>query len=275
MMHQSSVIMQHQLNMLKNNSGVKTKSMYKSNFKLHYPLLVTAVVVGSSAIAGPSSLTPAVIGHKPTVDNILLDKTAPVHGDTLNVTYDYQDIDGDADASTIKWLYNGTAVAGQATKKYTPVLNIMTGAGKACGDYQVAAEVTAQSQTGDPKLGVTKTSAPVTVALPTIPDFTFPDTAVFNWGNASKFCEAKGMQLPTRAQLQTVFNTYTSGGTNYEMAEKYGWPLVGGRCGGRYSYYWTSDPHSPGTHYLVSMSNGIDYYDIQDSYDSAMVTCVP
>lgn len=96
--------------------------MYKSNFKLHYPLLVTAVVIGSSAIASPSSLTPAVIGHKPTVDNILLDKTAPVLGDTLNVTYDYQDIDGDADASTIKWLYNGIEVAGQTAKQYTPVL---------------------------------------------------------------------------------------------------------------------------------------------------------
>ncbi|KAJ8739034.1 hypothetical protein H9Y13_13040 [Aeromonas veronii] len=264
--------MQHQLNMLKNNSGVKTNSMYKSNFKLHYPLLVTAVVIGSSAIASPSSLTPAVIGHKPTVDNILLDKTAPVLGDTLNVTYDYQDIDGDADASTIKWLYNGIEVAGQTAKQYTPVLNINTGVGNACGDFQVAAEVTAQSHTGDPKLGTAKTSAPVSVALATIPDFTFPDTTTRNWDDAKKFCEAKGMQLPTRAQLQTVFNTYTSGGANYEMAEIYGWPLNGGRCGGSYFIYWTSEAHSSGYHWVVRMDIGTAYGGL-DTFDR-QVTCV-
>ncbi|MFM5498749.1 hypothetical protein ACET9I_19465 [Aeromonas veronii] len=267
--------MQHQLNMLKNNSGVKTKSMYKSNFKLHYPLLVTAVVIGSAAIASPSSLTQAVIGHKPTVDNVLLDKTAAVLGDTLNVTYDYQDIDGDADASTLLWLKNGLVVAGQTGKRYTiPQLNTSTGTGNACDTtpFQIAVEVTPQSQKGDPKTGEAKQSVATQVNVATIPNFTFPDTVLRTWSVANAFCVGKGLRLPTRAELLAVYTTYTNGGggTN-EMAGWYGWPMSG-QCGGSVNTYWTSEPGTSGNHYFINMYLGVAFN--RSDTTTTHVTCV-
>lgn len=251
------------------------KLVKKSNTppkRRHYPLAGLAMCfIGPVMALEPVNPTPPLVGHMPTVDNVNISPATPTLGQELSVSYIYNDVDGDADASTFKWLYNGTAVAGQTAKQYTPVLNINTGVGNACGDFQVAAEVTAQSQTGDPKLGTAKASAPVSVQLPTIPGFTFPDVTPLNWGDARQFCEAKGMQLPTIDQLQTVFNTYTSGGTNNKLAEKYGWPLYS-RCGGSVGEYWTREGAS-GQRYIVTMYNGLaGSYDDTNYYQ---VTCVP
>lgn len=261
------------------------KAHQRSGFSgaIKYASLAAWVAAGLAGMTAPgvwakeATPTPDVVGFKPVADNVAIDNPAPTLGDTLNVTYDYSDEDGDAEAAPdIKWLYNGVPVAGQVNAAYTPVPNINTGIGNACGDFQVAAEVTPVSQTGDPLVGDAKQSAPVTVALnlPVIPGFTFPETAGRNWSDANAFCLAKGMRLPTRAELQAVFNTYTSGGTNSQMAEKYGWPLTGGQCGGSLNNYWTSEPGASGRHWLVGMHNGNAVNGGDDAF-SYQVACVP
>ncbi|MGR1225468.1 hypothetical protein ACUVMQ_21245 [Aeromonas veronii] len=210
--------------------------------------------------AKETTLTPDVVGFKPVANNVVIDNPSPTLGDTLNVTYDYVDEDGDAEATPgIKWLYNGEVVAREVGASYTPALNTNTGTGNSCGDFQVTAEITPTSQTGDPLTGDIKQSPPVTLSLPTIPGFTFPETTVRNWSDANIFCQAQGMALPTSAQLQAVFNNYTSGTNHYQLLQNYGWPMYGGRCGGSSTSYWTSEVASgSGSRYhnVVSMFSG-------------------
>lgn len=244
----------------------------QSTFKLLYPLLLAAMMASGVASATQSSSTLAVVGHSPIVENVNISPLTPTLGQELSVSYDYNDVDGDAEASSIKWLYNGTVVAGQTAKQFTPVLK--NEVGYACADFQVTAEVTPKSLTGDPKTGMTKVSAPVTVLLnlPIIPGYTFPETAVKNWSQAEAYCVALGGRLPSRAELQAVFNTYTSGGTNDQLAEKYGWPMFGGRCGGTYTDYWTGDRYGSGGHYVIYMDTGGVGFTSNNSL--SQVTCV-
>ncbi len=208
------------------------------------------------AQAEESLITEPVVGHKPTAENVRVINSNPVLGDTLNVSYDYGDVDGDVEGDTaIKWLYNGNPVAGQTAKDYTPQLDINTAPGQACTDFQVAAEVIPVSLGGDPLIGDTKQSEPVTVKLnlPLIPDFTFPDTTTRTWHDANAFCQAQGMSLPSRGQLTDLHASYASGG-GYELAEKYGWPIVD-RCGGRALGYWTREV-TGANHWAVVLYNG-------------------
>lgn len=228
----------------------------QTKFKLHYPLLLAAMMTAGVASASQSTATPAVVGHKPTADNVVIDNPAPNLGDTLNVTYDYNDIDSDIEAtSAISWLYNGTPVVGETASSYTPVLNTNTGTGNACSDFQVLAEVTPQSQTGDPLIGDAKQSPSVSVRLPVIPGFTFPEPVPLNWHDADAFCKAKGLSLPTEAQLTELLNIYAASGGNLVMSQQYGWPLQG-RCGGVGSsrIYWSRDPADAGEHRAADLS---------------------
>ncbi|UXB09957.1 hypothetical protein GP476_00115 (plasmid) [Aeromonas dhakensis] len=259
---------------------VHQRTDYSSAVKLRsLPAWVAVCLAGMTTglvwATQPVNPTPKVVGFKPEVSNVAIDKQSPTLGDELTLTYDYKDKDGDADASSIKWLYNG-ADAGATGAKYTPALNINTGTGNACGDFQVAAQITPTSQTGDPLRGDVKQSAPVTVTLPTIPGFTFPDLVIRGWSDADAFCKSQGMTLPTVAQLQAVFSTYTSGGTNYTMAQKYGWPLPGGRCGGANNiyanYYWASDAYGSASHYVVQMTSGSTT--VSGNTNDGRVSCV-
>lgn len=72
----------------------------KKQEKLYSLFSMSLLIVAGTAFAAPSLPIPDVVGHKPTVDNVRIDKVPPVTGDTLNILYDYQDIVGDIDAST-------------------------------------------------------------------------------------------------------------------------------------------------------------------------------
>ncbi|MFB2776780.1 hypothetical protein [Shewanella xiamenensis] len=213
--------------------------------------------------ANNSQLTEKIVGHKPVITNVKIDKPTPQLGETLTLAYDYTDADQDAEAApSVTWYYNNNPVAGQTGKAYTPIFNYITGSGNACTDFTIRADVTPKSITGDPKIGDTTIVAPVTVAinLQTIPGFILPDTITRTWSQANAFCISKGAHLPTVAQLKKVFSDYTSGGINDQMSKKYGWPLLGGRCGGGYATYWasTQDPISSG-HYDVNMMDGGEF----------------
>ncbi|MGL6608198.1 hypothetical protein [Aeromonas hydrophila] len=254
-----------------------------------YTVLAAWVVASLAGLVAPSvwakeaALTPDVVGFKPVADNVAIDNQTPTLGDTLSVTYDYDDEDGDAEAAPdIKWLYNGRYVTGETGSSYTPVLEVREHVeGRSCRDFDVKVEITPKSLTGDPLVGDAKQSNPVTVSLdfPIIPGFTFPEVTMRNWNDAEAYCQAQGMALPTTAQLLSVFNTYTSGGHQLEMSQKYGWPLSFA-CGGGQgsSYYWTSDAYTGSVgndrydrYHVVDMGSGrVDF----DTYLSRrLVTC--
>lgn len=217
-----------------------------------------ALMMSPSLLAVESVSTPMLVGHKPTVENVVIDKPFPMFGEELKVNYDYLSVDGDVEGGTIfSWLYNNIETRNTGMI-YTPVLDINTGVGNACGNAQVAVEVTPVSLTGFPNRGASKRSSPVTLKLPTVKGFTFPDTAIRTFQSAINYCSAKGGKLPTGTQLQWLFNNMTTGGSNnLGMSQRYGWPLNLGRCGGAQRYYWVSD-HSDvqGAASAVNMTNG-------------------
>lgn len=224
-------------------------------------LLIGTLVCIPAADAQESAPTPPVVGHKPVAENVRIDQPAPKLGDTLSVLYEYQDADNDAEgASIIKWRYNGTEIAGETERDYTPKIDVDTG--KPC-TISVTAEVTPVSLTGDPLVGDARESTAVEVALPTIPGFTSPDNKLRLWDAADAACRAQEMRLPTRAELIELFNTYTTGEVeNYQLSENYGWPIKD-KCGSGSWTYWTNEARPAGGYYSVYMNRG-DVFDIDD-----------
>ncbi|QTL94359.1 hypothetical protein [Aeromonas jandaei] len=212
--------------------------------------LLIVIILFNRAEAKESFHSPHVIGHKPTIASVYIDKVSASLGDTLNVIYNgYTDIDGDVEGvPSIQWLRDGAAVTGATTSSYT------VRADSTCRDFAVAVEVTPKSLTGDPLIGDAKQSPPLLVVYSRIPNFRKPDTVRRNWSDADAYCKAHGLILPTIAQLQSVFNN-TSGGTNIELATQYGWPLSG-QCGGTTNIYWANDMLSNNSHGIVLMNIG-------------------
>ncbi|HHQ4444603.1 hypothetical protein ACEUD2_03170 [Aeromonas veronii] len=264
--------------------------MKKNQLKLYSLLFVSHLIVADTVFAKESLPTPDVVGHKPTVDNVRLDKVTAVTGDTLNILYDYHDIDGDIDASTIKWLYNGVEAPGETGSSYKPQLNVFTPKGVPCTSFQITAEVTARSQSGDPFIGETKQIVPIQVALqrPTTGiEFTFPSLVPMRFRQAEAFCKAKGMQLPTGSQLVdlfTPFKGYTKVSDRLlasNMTMALGWP-TDYYCGGTYGYsnYWARQVNNQAAFVLPGTDIKIKYVD-PDPQDpniqpqEGLVTCVP
>ncbi|QTL96465.1 hypothetical protein AjGTCBM29_04404 [Aeromonas jandaei] len=213
-----------------------------------------SVAIGLILSTGPvvamqSADTPDVVGHKPTIGSVTLDKTAAALGDVLNVIHSgYSDTDGDAEANpSIRWLRDGVPIAGQTASSHT------VSPSPTCSDFNLSAEVTPTSQTGDPLTGDALRSASLPITYPQIPGFSKPDNVVRTWPVADSFCTAKGMRLPTVAELQYVFANYASGFGSQDMAYKYGWPLTN-ICGGA-NGYWTGD-QSGNNRMMVYMNAG-------------------
>lgn len=250
----------------------------KYKYKYHALKALICLLVfnnAGQAYANNSQLTEKIVGHKPVITNVKIDKPTPQLGETLTLVYDYSDADGDLEKnSEIKWYYNTNLLNGEVTATYLPKLNINTGFDIPCTDFSIEAVVTPKSDTGEPKVGEPKKTAPVVVKLnlDVIPGFIFPDTKALNWDDANNMCIAKGARLPTRQELKDVFDNNTSGSTNIEMSEKFGWPLFGGLCGGYQYSYWTSDLHSQGRHYDVDMEEG-RIFDKAD-FNQLQVACV-
>lgn len=251
-----------------------------NKYKYHAFKALICLLVFSNAdqvYANNSQLTEKIVGHKPVISNVKIDKPTPQLGETLTLVYDYSDADQDVEAApSVTWYYNDSPVTGQMGKAYTPIYNYNTGTGNACTDFNIRAEVIPKSVTGDPKIGDIKPVAPVTVAinLQAIPGFIMPDTTTRTWSDANAFCIAKGAHLPTVEQLKKVFKDYTTGSMNQQMSTKYGWPLLG-HCGGGSASYWasTQDPVSKG-HYDVNMMDGGEYVFAHDTslYHTACTT---
>ncbi|HHQ4663545.1 TPA: hypothetical protein ACSPZY_004014, partial [Aeromonas veronii] len=100
--------------------------------------------------------------------------------------------------------------------------------------------------------------------------FIRPTTSTYTWSTADAYCRglSPAARLPTRQELMDLFIDATSAtepsafNPIYEMCDIYGWPMQGGRCGGTYNNYWTSDTHGTlfggvgGHHWTVLMHYG-------------------
>lgn len=253
-----------------NNIYINKKHVFK------FSLLAMALfqVPLSATEAGPtgtlSGPTPKVVGHKPVAINITLSPTEPKATDTVTVDYLYDDADGDGESGTsITWLLNGMPISGATSKSVTLPYDAV---GKS-----LQVNITPRSVAGaDPQVGNSSsiiTIKPVGLPPPPTP---YPTTA--SWTFANNYCKKRipAARLPTIAELQNIFVTYT-GGTistiNYQMCIKHNWPLAS-QCGGINGRYWTSQETAPGdgSYYNVNMQNG-QATDNSESYEAQFV-CV-
>ncbi|MFB2761612.1 hypothetical protein ACE012_19150 [Shewanella xiamenensis] len=220
-------------------------------------LLLSVINPLQAANSVESNETLPAVGRMPTATNVKFDKVDIALGESLNITYSYQDEDGDIDGgSDVTWFYNDTKISGASGLGFTPVLNINTPINTPCSrNFAINAEITPKSLNGAPLVGLPVTTNSVKVTVPEIPGFTFPVQK--NHTDAIAYCNSLGARLPTRAELITLFNTYTTGGINLQLAEKYGWPLSNSSstfCGS-YGFYWTSDAISGTAYYTVDLHN--------------------
>ncbi|MFM5881696.1 adhesion domain-containing protein [Aeromonas sanarellii] len=87
-----------------------------------------------------------------------------------------------------------------------------------------------------------------------------PDGTVLNFSDAVDYCAAKGGRLPTKDELQELYNAYP---TN-QISSVCGWPS---------GMYRSSSEYGPNYHYAVNLSIGNVY--AADDYDGNIaVTCV-
>lgn len=245
-----------------------------------YLLLLLAVMMISSTHAGISPATPAVIGHLPVVSNVTITPTAPKAGDTVTAAWTYQDRDNDAQSGTsIAWFLAGSAVAGAVGNSFTLPVD-------AAGKVLQVRIMPRSAAPADPAQGQPVITAGITIAAnqPSPSDFGFtkPANIKMQWQKANSYCIGLSPQarLPTRKELQDLFVNSTSATaadgaqTNFEMCDIHGWPLIGGRCGGGSSIYWTREMAAIGEPYIVNMSNGYTSSQTIGPINLYQVTCV-
>lgn len=239
-----------------NNIYINKKHVFKFSLLAMalFQVPLSATELGpTGTLSGP---TPKVVGHKPVAINITLSPTEPKATDTVTVDYLYDDADGDGESGTsITWLLNGTPISGATSKSVTLPSDA---AGKS---LQVS--ITPRSVAGaDPQVGNTVSSSIITIKPVGLPPPPTPYPVTGTWTFANNYCKTRipAARLPTRAELQNIFVTYTGGtiGTvNYQMCTKYYWPLAS-QCGGINGRYWTSEEIAPGdgSYYNVNMQTG-------------------
>ncbi|PNY78677.1 hypothetical protein, partial [Pseudomonas fluorescens] len=67
-----------------------------------------------------SDATQPANGHAPVASNLAFDKVQLAIGDTVTLSYDFQDVDGDLEqGTTVRWLRNGEAIQGATSFSYT------------------------------------------------------------------------------------------------------------------------------------------------------------
>lgn len=186
---------------------------------------------------------------------------------SAHVLANFTDVDGDNEGGSFyEWLIDGAVVGTAAT--FTPTV--------AHGGQLLSVRVTPKTQTGDPDTGAAVTSNTTVVRSAIVDRFSKPATTALNWGAANTYCQnlGGGYQLPTVDELQQLYREMTvatTTGGNYQVCERYGWPLDS-RCGGSTSYYWTSEPNTSGLHWGVNMNGGIAFGTNDTS--NGRVTCV-
>ncbi|MNG05941.1 hypothetical protein D3C84_891580 [compost metagenome] len=159
--------------------------------------------------------------------------------DSLEAHYTIVDADGDVASVTSSiwaWQADGAAIGGATTSIFTP----------APAQYKqfLSFSVTPATEPAitDPALGMAPVTSPPMEApvLPPRADLAgeYTDSARGNWFEADAACTALGLRLPTLAELQATFVTYTRANavgesSHMDIVNTYDWPA---------SALWTNSP---------------------------------
>lgn len=236
---------------------------------LHF-LIFIFFVLCQDAVAKESRKTGAVVGHKPTLSNVTPSKTKIFYGDTVSITYDYHDIDGDPPMTymiTAHWFAQGVnALVDVKGNNNVRILQNTTGP-QSCAYENLTGEVNIQpwSTTGEPNSG-DRRSIKISVELPIAPQFqgyspiqesygSAANTTNFLFSEAEPHCRSLGKKLPTVAQLKG-FITHYNNIMPQGVVKLLGFPAYN-MCWGKTDYYWTSEA-MPKTNnfYTVSILDG-------------------
>lgn len=209
------------------------------------------LVLAGSAQATESPQTPYLVGNKPKAANVQITPPSPNRKDTVSVSWNYEDVDGDKESGTkVEWLIDNQVVSKDKTYK------IPLGA----ANKKLEVRVTPRSaEPANPQVGdEVKNSVEIRsdffgniVDTPTFKD-------VVEAQEAEKKCNSKGGRLPSPKELQDIYEHNTTADKwgkdlSNEMCTLYGWPIYG--CGaellenGSQASYWTNEikPSSNGT----------------------------
>ncbi|AHG20610.1 ornithine carbamoyltransferase [Chania multitudinisentens RB-25] len=158
--------------------------------KLVLALAIAGYTMGSAyavltaptgSIQGHAPVLSAPVGNEEHAVNLSTNATGATlaTGDTITLTYDYTDLDGDADASTahVTWYYvNGTTetaitagIINTPATAMTSGTSVMTIPAAAVGADTIKVGIQEYSASGDPISGQTLTIADVSVAGPENP----------------------------------------------------------------------------------------------------------
>ena len=155
-----------------NGVAAGTGSALSSGFVHGDTVACTVTPDDGVLVGGPATATLVISNTPPTVDSVLISPAAPIVADTLNCSYSgFADLDGEADASTIRWQVGGVDAGEGPTLKD----------GFARGDV-VSCTVTPSDGVDDgPALtaSVTIGNTPPTISVATLmPDAVFTNTTV-------------------------------------------------------------------------------------------------
>lgn len=234
-------------------------------------MIASSPAYGAPIASSASSLTDPIQGRAPTA-SVALDPPSPTAGNTVSVSWVYNDADGDAQgSSTVELLLGDEAVPLTDGKFKLPVETATTAAGKT-----LEARGTPRSvDTAYPAQGLLVTRS-VTVKGKLVPLFTRPGLTLLSWAQASAFCTDMKKRLPSVDELQALYldgTSATSIRSNInDMCEIHGWPLDNRICGDKTgSAYWSNV--SVGYHTVVSLRTG-GTGTSTSPLDSHYVTCI-
>jgi hypothetical protein len=180
----------------------------------------------------------------PTVTNLRI-TGIPKTGSTLTMDYNYQDADGDAEgASYYNWCW-----AGWSCGKGSGKTKVVSGADVG---YRFDGFMAPVSATGVPDRGVEQpVPGTATIVHSVPPEYITPNAGRQYVNTAPGICSGLGARVPTEAELQSLFNSSTTGGNNTQMCDYHSWPL-NGKCGGSAtSNYWVQ-----GSNRVFNMQGG-------------------
>lgn len=246
------------------------------------------------AVAKESNIILAVIGHKPTLSNLKPSKTKIFYGDTVSITFDYHDIDGDPPMTKMivpHWYARGNNATVNMKGHRVQILQNVTDGPRSCAYENLTGKVSIQpwSTTGDPNRG-DYVDIKISVELPISPQFqgyspieqsygsAANDTA-FPFSEAEALCRSIGKKLPTVAQLKGFIAHYNNI-MPLGVVKLLGFP-ANNMCWGKTDYYWTSEVMPKSNYrYTVSILDGttntVDLGPVSmGRYERRHVMCIP
>jgi hypothetical protein len=208
-------------------------------------------------IAAPPTIP--VQGRAPTATSpVLINKSAPGKNpaidDQIDASYTFSDVDGDAEDSSngvFQWKADGSDIASATTKAFVPTaaqlkkfltFDVTPGTNPLITDPDRAVSAVTSLPSGGPVLPSRAQLASEFIKAPNN----------MRWGDAYMYCANQGERLPTVAELQALFTTYTRANavgedSRGDIVNTYGW--TGG-------VHWSSAGNDSTHDYVYIHTNG-------------------